>query len=59
MPKSKINQTIRKSVEGILNLDNDDIVIEIEDAGEKSFKELFEKFNGENVKIIISVSNDE
>ena len=59
MAKSKINKTIRKSVEGILNIDGDSIIIEIEDAGERYFKDLFKIFNGENVRINISVSNEE
>ena len=58
MAKSKINQTIRKSVEGVLHLEGENIIVEIEDTGERDFRDLFKKFNGENVKISISVSND-
>ena len=60
MAKSKINSTIRKSVEGTLNFENaENLTIEIEDIGEVSIKNLFEKFDGEHGKLVFTVSNDE
>lgn len=59
MAKSKINQTIRKSVEGILDLSNSEaVLIEVEDIGAVDFTEVFKKFDGENVKVVVTVSND-
>ena len=59
MAKSKINQTIRKSVEGILDLTSPDTVrIEVEDIGVVSFRDVFSKFDGEHVKVVVTISND-
>jgi hypothetical protein len=59
LAKSKINQTIRKSVEGILDLTNRDVVmIEVEDIGPVNFADVFSKFDGEHVKVVVTVSND-
>ena len=54
----KINQTIRKSAEGVLDFSDGEIKIDIEDIGEISFRDLFKNFNGENVKVVVSVSNE-
>jgi hypothetical protein len=60
MAKSKINQTIRKSVEGVLDLtDSNAVTIEVEDIGAVNFLDVFKKFDGEHVKIVVTVSNDE
>ena len=60
MAKSKINQTIRKSVEGILDLsESRNTKIEVEDMGVMSFNDVFSKFDGEHVKVVVTVSNDE
>ena len=58
MAKSKIQQTIRKSVEGVLNLDGGKAVIEVEDIGGVNFADVFERFNGELVKVVVTVSGD-
>ena len=59
MAKSKINQTIRKSVEGILDLTSGEAArIEVEDFGVVNFSEVFSKFDGEHVKVVVTVSND-
>jgi hypothetical protein len=56
---SKIKQTLRKSVEGILDLsDRAAVKIEVEDIGVVDFTEVFAKFDGENVKVVVTVSND-
>ena len=59
LARPKINQTIRKSVEGILDLsDNSTVRIEVEDIGVVNFTEVFRKFDGEHVKVVVTVSND-
>ena len=59
LAKSKINQTIRKSVEGTLDLTNGNAVtIEVEDIGVVNFTEVFSKFDGEHVKVVVTVSNE-
>ena len=58
MAKSKIQQTIRKSVDGILDLSGGNITIEVEDIGAVNFKDVFNKFDGEHVKVVVTVSND-
>jgi len=55
---SKIKETHTKVVTGILNLDN--FTIEVEDVGTLTIKELFMKFNGEEVSITVKkVENEE
>lgn len=58
MARPKIQQTIRKSAEGILDLSNGNVKIEVEDIGTVSFPDVFKKFDGECVKIVVAVSND-
>ena len=59
MARPKINQTIRKSVEGILDLSNREaVLIEVEDIGTVNFTDVFSKFDGEHVKVVVTVSND-
>jgi len=58
MPSSKINTTMQKSIEGIFNLD-DEPKIEVEGHGEILIKEAFQKFDGEYVKLVLTVSNNE
>jgi chemotaxis protein CheY-P-specific phosphatase CheC len=59
MAKPRIQQTIRKSVDGILDFSNGNINIEVEDIGVVSFANVFRKFDGEHVKVVVTVSNDE
>ena len=59
MAKSMINTTMRKTVIGTLNLDGNEPIVEIEDMNPLSFKYLFSKFNGEQVRISVTLSNDE
>ena len=59
MAKSKIQQTIRKTVEGTLVLENTNVNIDIDDFGSLDFADVFKIFNGEYVKITVAVSNDE
>jgi len=58
MAKSKIQQTIRKSADGILDLTGGQVNIEVEDIGTVSFTDVFSKFDGEHVKIVVTVFND-
>jgi hypothetical protein len=59
MAKSKITQTIRKSAEGVLDLsDGNTVKIEVEDMGVVNFTEVFNKFDGEHVKVVVTVSNN-
>lgn len=58
MAKSKINQTIRKSAEGVLDLTDGKVAIEVEDIGVVNFTDVFTKFDGEHVKVVVTVSND-
>lgn len=44
------------SIEGILNLE--DMTIEVEDIGVKKLNEVFEKVDGCNIKLSITLSND-
>lgn len=50
MAKAKISEkkitTTKLSIEGTLNLDGDNLIIEVEDEGEVSIKEKLEKYNG-------------
>lgn len=46
-----------KTLSGILNVD--DMTMEFEEIGVKDLKDLIEKFDGENVKITISVVNED
>jgi len=58
MAKSKIQQTIRKSADGILDLSGGNVRIEVEDIGVVNFTDVFNKFDGEHVKVVVTVSND-
>ena len=52
MAKANVySQTLK--VEGILNLE--DNFIEIEDVGEKSLTELLQRFDGQNIKISVTL----
>jgi len=57
MGRSKINESWIKNVEGVLNLDEEPSM-EIEEIGTVTLKDLFKRFNGENIKISMSLSND-
>ena len=58
MAKSKIKETNRKSVEGILDFDGEVIAIEVEEVGTVSFHELFKSFNGKYVSIVVATSSE-
>lgn len=53
MAKSPIIERLTKTIEGILNVDNKSI--EVETLGELDLSEQFKKFDGELVKIQISL----
>lgn len=60
MAKAKIVEKHSMSIEGIVDIDetNGVISLEIEDVGTKNLADLLTKFNGENVKISISLSSE-
>ena len=58
MAKSKIQQTIRKSADGILDLSGGNVRMEVEDIGIVNFSDVFNKFDGEHVKVVVTVSSD-
>lgn len=56
---SKIKETHTLAVEGYLDLDSPEIMIEVEDFSEPiSLRDLMRKFNGCNVKIGVKLGND-
>lgn len=53
----KITTTHKLDIEGVLNVDNLEenmLIAELEDEGEKDLKDLINKFNGKFVKISIT-----
>ncbi|MHB9924606.1 hypothetical protein [Clostridium botulinum] len=53
----KITTTHKLDIEGVLNVDNlqeNMLVAELEDEGEKDLKDLISKFNGKFVRISIT-----
>lgn len=58
MAKSKLSEKYSLSVEGILDIRDGDIVVEVDDIGEKNLAGLLAKFNGSNVKISVSFGNE-
>ena len=59
MAKSKIQEKHTLSVEGFLNISEDKTMkLEVEDIGAKNLDELFTRFNGENIKISITLNNE-
>jgi len=59
MPKSKINYKQSLSVEGYIDIQsNGSILIDVMDIGKKKLDELLIKFNGENIKLNISRSDE-
>jgi hypothetical protein len=59
MPKSKIKETHSLKVEGILDINADKTIsIDVEEVGLKDLSDLLIKFNGEDIKLTISLCND-
>lgn len=59
MAKSKIQETHKLSVEGILDIRNDNTIrISVEDIGDKELSDLLLKFNGENIKLTTALNNE-
>jgi hypothetical protein len=56
MAKAPITESHSKVLSGILNVDG--MTMEFDEIGVKPLKELLEKFDGENVKITISLKNE-
>lgn len=54
MAKSKIVEKHNLSVEGVLDIQDDKIVIEVEDVGSRNLATMMKSFNGELVKIAIA-----
>lgn len=56
---SKIKETHTLSVEGFLDLDNEEILIEVEEFSEPlELRDLLKKFNGCNIKLSLKLAND-
>jgi hypothetical protein len=47
----KVIKSMKVSASGILNIDDKDIMIEVEDVGTFSLKQLFVNFDGYKVKL--------
>ena len=58
MAKSKITEKRSLSVEGVLNIDEDIVLMEVDEIGTKQLSKLFTEFDGQLVKINISLSSD-
>jgi hypothetical protein len=59
MAKSKISETHKLAIEGILDIREDGIIgVSVEDVGDKELSDLLVKFNGENVKISVTLGNE-
>jgi ABC-type hemin transport system substrate-binding protein len=58
MAKSKITEKRSLSVEGVLNIDEDIVLMEVEEIGTRQLSKLFNDFDGQLVKINISLSSD-
>ncbi len=54
MAKSKIVEKHNLSVEGVLNIKDDKIVIEVEDLGSRNLAAMLESFDGQLVKIAVA-----
>ena len=54
MAKSKIVEKHNLSVEGVLDIQDDKIVIEVEDVGSRNLAAMMKSFDGELVKIAIA-----
>ena len=57
MAKSPIKETVKKDVEGVLDLDGETTLIEVEGYEEPlSFNDIYSMFNGRRVKISMTLS---
>lgn len=54
MAKSKIQEKHNLSVEGVLNITDDKIIIEVEDLGSRNLATMMKSFDGQLVKIAIA-----
>ena len=54
MAKSKIVGKHNLSVEGVLNIQDDKIVLEIEDLGNRNLATMLKSFDGQLVKIAVA-----
>ena len=55
----KVIKSMKVSASGILNIDDDDILIEVEDIGTFSLKKLFTNFDGYKVKLTCSYDEEQ
>lgn len=59
MAKSKIIESHRLSIEGILDIKDDNTIsIDIEEVGNKELSDLLLKFNGESIKLVITLNSE-
>ena len=56
MAKSKLQEKHTLNAEGIFDVN--DMTLEIEEIGTKSLNEILAPFNGETIKLTISLSTD-
>lgn len=57
MGKAMIKETMKKSVTGVLDLDNEEILVEVEGYDEPlELRELFAMFNGRSIKIDMALN---
>ena len=54
MAKSKIVEKHNLSVEGVLNISGDKIVLDVEDVGSRNLATMMKSFDGQLVKIAVA-----
>ena len=59
MSKSALVLKQSLSMTGTLNTESDEIVIELEEIGERNLRDLLKRFNSEHVKISISIQEED
>ena len=53
-----IKETHRIAIDGTLNTDGEDIIIEMDELGSRNLKEEIAKFNGEMVAITVVLKSE-
>ena len=59
MAKSALVLKQSLSMTGVLHTSSDEIVIDLEEIGTRNVRDLLHRFNGENVKISISIQEED
>ena len=55
----KVTKSMKVSASGLLNIEDDDILIEVEDVGTFSLKKLLKNFDGCGVKLSCSYDEEQ